>query len=208
MFAGISLDVQDDYVVTKSILGKARDTLRHAGDGLFYKNEEEIPSALVFDTEDGQSGWWMNESYWLPSSRTLRLIKFFGVLLSILGIISFGIYGVISELVRLISKKRDHSISHYLLLGSCLSFGLMFLAFANTMENVRNAGEMNLSSILFLSAPFLMIVCTLASVLSWRNIWQGHIGRKIYYSWVLLSCIIMLVYLWQIGFVGLKLWSY
>ncbi|MEM7513455.1 MAG: serine hydrolase domain-containing protein [Bacteroidota bacterium] len=208
MFAGISLDVQDEYVVTKSILGKARDTLRHAGDGLFYKNQEGVPSAIMFDTEEGDTAWWMNESYWLPSSRTFRLVKFFGVLLSILGIISFMVYGLIAELLRLINKKRNHSMSHYLLLGACLSFGLMFLAFASTMEDVPGAAEMNASSILFLSAPFLMIVCTLASVLGWGNLWQGSIGRKIYYSWILLSCIIMVVYLWQIGFVGLKLWSY
>ena len=207
MFAGISLDVQDDYVVTRTILGKARDTLRHAGDGLFYKNHEGVPSALIFDDE-GHPAWWMNESYWLPSSRTFRLVKFFGVLLSILGIISFGVYGLIAELLRLINKNRNHSISHYLLFGACLSFGLMFLAFANTMGDVPSAAEMNPSSILFLFAPFLMIVCTLASALGWRNLWQRGIGRKIYYSGVLLSCIIMLVYLWQIGFVGLRLWSY
>ncbi|MEM8898594.1 MAG: serine hydrolase domain-containing protein [Bacteroidota bacterium] len=208
MFAGISLDVQKDYVLTRSILGKARDTLRHAGDGLFYKNNEGVPSALMFDTEEGHPAWWMNESYWLQSSRTLRLVTFFGVLFSILGIVSFGAYGVISSLVRLIRGRKKYPLIHYLLLGACLSFGLLFLTFANVMGDLRHAGELDLNSGLFFISPFLMILFTLAALVNWRRILKGKLSRTIGYSLALLSCLVMVTYLWEIGFVGLKLWSY
>ncbi|MEM6765188.1 MAG: serine hydrolase domain-containing protein [Bacteroidota bacterium] len=208
MFAGISLDVQEEYVLTRSILGKARDTLYHAGDGLFYKNQEGVPSALSFVSEKGETAWWMNESYWLQSSRVLRLVKFFGLILSLLGIISFGVFEGISALVRLVRRKEKHPLSHYLLLGACCSFGLMFLAFSNAMSDLPQAGNLNLNSGLFFISPFLMTLCTLGALGSWKRMSNRTVGRKLYDSWVLLSCLVMILYLWKIGFVGLPLWSY
>lgn len=207
MLAGLILDFNDDTLITRSILGKAKDTLYYAGNNQFYRNMEGIPSTMVIESKEGKPAFWINENYTEMESRALRIFKFFGILISIFIFISFQIYGIIWLITRLFSKKKKPMLNHLILLGVGLSFSLMFGAFAHVNNNLQTAGEMNFNSVLFYISSFLFCLFSIFSLFRWAKLPKKK-GFRFYYILTSITTIVLSVYFWEIGFIGLKLWNY
>ncbi len=207
MLAGLILDFDENKLVTKSILGKVRDTLYYAGDNKFYKNYEGVPSCMLFETEEGNAGFWINENYTEKESRAKRLIIFFGVLVSFLVCLSFLIYGFIWLIVRLFSKTKKPILNHLILFGASTCLVLIFVGFGLTMANISSADKINFGSALLYLSSWGLVIFAIASIYRCFKL-QGNKGFKFYYILTSIALLILSVYLWNNGFIGLKLWSY
>mgnify|MGYP001803221670 CR=1 FL=1 len=83
MLAGLILDFQSDKLITRTILGKERDTLFYAGNNQFYRQHEGEPSILLIDTGGPKPAMWINDNYTERESRLKRIVIFFGLLVSL-----------------------------------------------------------------------------------------------------------------------------
>ena len=162
---------------------------------------------MLLEGEGGKSAFWINENYTEEASRGTRLVKFFGLLISFLLFFSFIIYSFIWLLIRLFLKRKKPILNHIILFGAGLSFVIMFGAFANAMNDLPTAGELNVNSIIFYISSLALCICSLLSVFRWPKLPKKK-GFRVYYVLASISAITISVYLWDIGFVGLKLWSY
>jgi len=207
MLAGLILDFDEDKLVTKSILGKVRDTLYYAGDNKFYKNHESVSSCMLFETDEGNAGFWINENYTEKEPRTKRLIIFFGVLISFLVYFSFLIYSFIWLIIRPFSKSKKPILNHLILFGGGICLVLMFVGFGLTMANKLNADKINFGSVLMYLSSWGLAIFTIASIYRCFKL-ESKKGFKFYYILTSIASLILLIYLWNNGFIGLKLWSY
>ena len=207
MFAGLILDFEGDKIITKSILGKARDTLRYVGNNQFYKNNEGVPSTLLFETTDGKPGFWINESYTEMESRAWRLISNFAIWISMILPLFFLLYSIIWLVIQL-AKKRGKSLTNHLVLGgACLSYVLMFTMFALSMNNMETAGEMSFKSVMLYILSFVFVGLAALSVYRWTKLPKKR-GFRFYYILTSLAVVILSIFFWSNGFIGLKLWAY
>ncbi len=106
MLAGLTLDFKVDKVITRTILGKAKDTLFYAGNNQFYVNKEGVPSTMLMEGDGGKAAFWINDNYTEKESRAKRLFLFFGLLLSLLLLVSFFLYSLVWFLRRLFKKQK------------------------------------------------------------------------------------------------------
>lgn len=207
MLAGLTLDFKEDKIITKTILGKPKDTLFYAGNNQFYYNGEGVPSAMLLESESGHSVLWINDNYTEIKSHTRRLIIFFGLLLSFLFTTAFFAYSLVWLIRNVFRKERKDSLSHLLLFGFGLAFVSMFVGFGLSVSHPHTAQQPTFSSLLMYFSSYAMVLLAVGSVLRWRQL-EGKKRFMVFYVCSSIAAIIISVYFWNIGFVGLKLWSY
>ena len=106
MLAGLILDFQEDKLITRTLLGKAKDTLYYAGSHQFYLNNEGVPSAMLIASTVGKPAFWINDNYTEKESRVKRMVIFFGLLLSCLlltffyVIVRYGCYEIVFARIK------------------------------------------------------------------------------------------------------------
>lgn len=207
MLAGLSLDFQDDKLITRTILGKAKDTLYYAGNHQFYLNQETVPSILLISNPSAKPVLWINDHYTEQESRAKRLCIFFGLLFSLLLLMSFLIYGTIWLIRSVFKPKKRLTSQAMILLGACLSFILLFIGFGFTLSDMQQANTVQFSSVLMYISAYAMVLLSLLSI--WKGVkLNAKPGFKVYYLLTSIATVCLSIYLWDIGFVGLKLWSY
>ncbi|MEM1327161.1 MAG: serine hydrolase domain-containing protein [Bacteroidota bacterium] len=207
MLAGLTLDFQGDKVITRTLLGKAEDTLYYAGNQQFYFNNEGIPTVLLFQTTDNKNGLWINNSYTVEASRGLRVFKFIGLVLSTLLLFSFLLYTLIWLTIRLIKKRKIGMPSRFILFGAGAVFISLFIAFGNIAADRGLSGTFNFSSIYLYIASYLFCLLSAATVYYWFHL-SSRKGFRMYYICCSIGAIALSIYLYHIGFVGLRLWDY
>ena len=207
MLAGLILDFEGDRIVARSILGKAKDTLYHAGQNQFYKNWEGVPSTMFFESDEGKPAFWVNENYTEMASRNMRLVKFFGILISLLLFFSFTIYSLFTIIRRRWLKKEKIGRFHLCLFGAGLSFLTMFVAFSLVMEDIQKGGELNFNSLLFFVSSLVFALLSFVSIFGW---FEGGQKKRFRFFYILssIAAVMVSIYFWNIGFIGLRLWSY
>lgn len=207
MLAGLILDFETDKIITQSILGKVRDTLYYAGENQFYKNLEGVPSALLFETVEGIPAFWTNDSFTEKKSRLKRLIIFFGLLFSILLLLSFLTYSLFWLIINIFSKNKMSFINHLVLFGAGICFILMFVGFGWSMDNRINGDKMNFNSLLMYLSSLGLVLLSLVAVYRCFKL-PNKRGFRFYYILSTLAAVIVSIYFFDIGFIGLKLWAY
>ncbi|MEM1125612.1 MAG: serine hydrolase domain-containing protein [Bacteroidota bacterium] len=207
MLAGLTLDFAGDAVVTRTLLGKAKDTLHYAGEGQFYLNNEGVPSVALIESVTGPPVLWINDQYTERASRARRLAIFFGLLGSFLLLFSFGVYSVGWLLVNRVRAAQTNPVNHLVLLGFGVCLVLMFVGFGFTMSAPATSKELTLSAGVMYGSSYALIVLSLLSVQRWFNL-PARLGFRAFYVLTSMGTLAITVYLWQIGFIGLKLWSY
>jgi len=204
--AMISIVSSDSILFAKGV-GKVKDSLYYSGNRMFCKNEERESSVLLFQDDKGKSGVWINDNYTIKASRTKRIFLLFGVALSLLVYASFMLYTAFFFFVSFFSKSKKPTWLHLILFVSGICFVLMFLGFGLSMENRQSGSEANLYSITMFLSSFSLVILSFASLIGCLNLLRN---RRLYLYCCLASiaAVFLSTYAWEIGFVGLKLWSY
>ena len=207
MFAGLSLKFEEDKITTKKLLGRPAHTLFYAGNNQFYVNDEGLPSAMLLELETDKQVLWINDSYTEKESRIKRLIIFFGLFVSFLFLASFLLHSIFWFSRRLFKKEKSSITNHTILLGAIICFVLMFIGFGFSMDNVKNAQTISFYSLLMYVSSYAFVILSVASVWRWPKLPNKRMF-KVYYILTSISAITLSIYLWDIGFIGLRLWSY
>lgn len=207
MLAGLQLDFKKDKIIAKTMLGRPKYTLWYAGNNQFYVADEGVPSAMLIASDVAKEVFWINDNYTEKESRTKRAFLFFGLLISVLFIASFLIYTIFWYFFYLYKKKKSATTNHFVLFGAIIAMILLFIGFGLTVANVQNSGGINFYSLLTFVSSYVLVVLSLASIWRWFKL-PNKSGFRVYYILTSISAIAVSIYLWNIGFVGLKLWSY
>ncbi len=207
MFGGFILDFKKEMIVRRRLLGRPKDTLYYAGNNQFYFDKEGVPSAMLIESDYGKPAFWIHDNYTEKESRTKRLILFFGLLISFLLVSIFFIYSFIWLIRNLIKRKKKNPINHLVLFGAGLSFILIFVGFGLTMSDTKSAMNMSFSSLLLYFCSYTLVLLSIISIYRWIRL-PSKKGFKIFYIFTSIGAICISIYLWNIGFIGLKLWNY
>ncbi len=208
MLAGLILNFDSDTAITRTILGKAKDTLFYAGNSQFYKNNEGVPSIILLDSETDKPALWINDNYAEKESRGKRLIIFFSLFFSILIVVSYVLYSCLYLFIRIFRRKgKSRVVDHLILLGAIFNLILVFLGFGLTVSNAQHVNGKNIYSLMTYIGSFVMVGLSFTAVWRWFK-FSDKKGLKVYYILTSIAMLILSLYLWSIGFVGLKLWSY
>ncbi|MEO0788090.1 MAG: serine hydrolase domain-containing protein [Bacteroidota bacterium] len=207
MLAGISLDFQADKIVTRTLLGKAKDSLWYAGNNQFYLNNEGEPSAMLLRSDSGNPVLWIKDSYTERKSRTKRIAIFFGLLFSFFTVFAFFVYSIFWLVKSIfISSSKDRS-NHLVLFGFGIAFILTLLGFGLSVSNPHIAQRVNFSSLMMYASSYACVILAIASLSRWNKL-EGKQRFKLFYALSSIGALMISLYLWQIGMIGLKLWNY
>ncbi|GAB5520716.1 MAG: hypothetical protein RhofKO_29670 [Rhodothermales bacterium] len=207
MLAGLSLDFETDHVVTRILLGKAKDTLYYAGNNQFYVNDEGVPSVLLIDSASQKPVLWINDTYTEQESRLKRLILFFGLLASVLLVASFALYSIVWLIWNSVRKQKRTATNHLPLLGVGVCFLLMFVGFGLTASSPKTAMTITPSALLMYISSYALVALSAYALYRCTKL-SSTTGFKAYYTSTAVGALALSIYLWDIGFIGLKLWSY
>ncbi|MEL6628895.1 MAG: serine hydrolase domain-containing protein [Bacteroidota bacterium] len=207
MLAGISLDFQEDKVITRTLLGKPKDSLFYAGNNQFYLNDEGEPSVIMLTTNTGQPVLWINDNYTIQTSRTRRLLIFLSLLFSFLLVFAFFIYSLFWLAKHSFWPSDKSRGNHLILFGFGIAFVLMFLGFGLSISHPHAAQHANFSSILMYTSSYSCVILSVTSLFKWNKL-EGKKRFKVFYALSSIGTLVISAYLWQIGLIGLKLWSY
>ncbi|WP_282043468.1 serine hydrolase domain-containing protein [Winogradskyella flava] len=207
MLAGLTLDFRKDKIITRTLLGKPKDTLHYTGNNKFYMNNETVPSAMLIESNLNKNVLWINDNYTEKESRTKRLCIFFALLISTLILSSFFIYSIFWLVKRVFKRERKPLSSHLVIFGYVIFVILTFLGFGLSVENIKTLPSKNVYSFLMYLSSFTVVILSFISVWRCFKLTQKKPFR-IYYILTSIATIIISVYLINIGFIGLKLWSY
>ncbi|MEL6699493.1 MAG: serine hydrolase, partial [Bacteroidota bacterium] len=207
LFGGFIVEFQKDILIRKRIFGRPKDTLYYAGNNQFYFGKESIPSAMFIESDTKKFAFWINDSYTEKESRTRRLIIIFGLLFSFIFMALFFIYSLIWLIKNSFSKNRKKPTNHLILFGAVGSFLLMFIGFGLTLSNPESAMNIKFSSLLMFISSYALVLFSAMSIYRWFKL-PSVKSFKLFYILTSIGAIAITIYLWDIGFIGLKLWSY
>ncbi|MEM1271611.1 MAG: serine hydrolase domain-containing protein, partial [Bacteroidota bacterium] len=206
MLAGLTLDFQNDKLITRTLLGKARDTLYHAGNGQFFLNHEGAASAMLIERA-GAPVFWINDSYTERESRIKRLLIFFGLLMAFVLQFAFLVYGLVWLGWNAFAKEKTSPLNRLLLMAAPICLILLFTGFGLTVSEPESAMHMSPSSLLLYLSSYALVVVSIASAVRWGAL-SGKKSFRVFYILTSAGALALSIYLWNAGFIGLKLWSY
>ncbi|MDW3652136.1 MAG: serine hydrolase domain-containing protein [Bacteroidia bacterium] len=207
MLAGLILDFQKEKLITRTLLGKAKDTLYYAGNNQFYVNNEGVPSAILIETDSEEAVFWINDHYTEKKSRLKRLLIFFGLLFSFLFLAAFTIYALVWFIRNAFKKDKAYPFNHLALLGVAVFFSLTFVGFGGSVSDPKSFTGLSFSSLLMYVSSYALIAMTLFSIYRCFKLPKKR-GFQLFYVATSFGALAISMYLWDIGIIGLKLWSY
>lgn len=191
----------------KDILGGTRDSITYAGNNLFYRNIETTPSVVLMHSIDGNQAVGMKRNYAEKESFFLRMLYNITVLLSIAALFLFiGYYGV-WFIVQLVKKKKLELLDRTILLAGCLSFPTFMFSFISAVSIRETSGQLTFWSGLFYIMSFSMIIFLLGSFYRMTKLKESR-SFKAYYFLTTLALLMVIIFLGNSGYIGLKLWAY
>lgn len=206
MLAGLILEFQGDTLLAKSILGKHKYTLHYAGNNMFYLGDEEKPSVILLENEEGTPVLWINDSYTEMESRSMRLISSLAIFISILVPFFFMIFSFFKVLIRTF-RTRKVKINQKALWLASISYLLMFVGFSGAFSDPFDTGVLNSYTLLVFIGSIALLVFTLVAVFT--SVKQVIKAKARWYHLLLpFSFVILVSFFLTYGFIGLRLWVY
>ena len=206
MIAGVLLDFQNDHIIVRNLFGNKRYVLNYAGNMQFYRDNDGATSALFLKNDNGEAALWVSGNYAEKESRAYRIIINISVWLSTILVIFFTIYGLLWFFWRFLSSSNTNVTNHLILWIGCTCFCLMFISFASAMDLSITRQRSFYTIMLFLSS-ITMLVFALLSIYRWFKLTSGK-KFKVYYVTTSIALLVVSAFLYDAGFIGLKLWSY
>ncbi|MEM1095960.1 MAG: serine hydrolase domain-containing protein [Bacteroidota bacterium] len=207
MLAGLTLDFDTDTLITRTLLGKAKDTLYYAGQHRFYRTGEGSPTAALLTSDSGNPVFWINDSYTERGSRLVRVTLFFAVLCSFLLVAVFCLYAVPWLLLNLFKAERRSPANHLAVLGFGVCLALFFTGLGLSFSQIPAVKSMPFSTLLVYGSSYLLAATCAYALYRGTKLPPG-IGFRIFFMLTSVGSLIITIYLWDAGFIGLKLWSY
>ncbi len=207
MFSGYILDINKDMAVRKRIFGRPKDTLYYAGNNQFYYKDEPVVSAIALNSDNDKIAFWINDSYTEKRSRLKRLAILFGVLFSVLILSSFFLFSLYKIASYFFSKTNQHSNQYTIIFGYGLILIIMFMGFGRTMNDMKNAASISFSSLTMYLSSYVLVLLSFLSLIFCLKL-KSEKRLTTFYILASLSSIAITLYLWNIGFIGLRLWDY
>lgn len=207
MLAGLTLDFQKDRIVTRTLLGKAKDTLYYAGKNQFYMNSEGVPSLLLMASDSQNPVLWINDNFTVRKSRLKRVFIFFGLVLSLVLLSIFTIYSPIWLIRNSFRRYKKSPVNHLVLFGVGVFFILIFVGFGITASDLKSLSGLNFSSLLMYLSSYAFVIMSLLSIYRCFKLPKPMVFKS-FYILTSIGTLAMSWYLWNIGFIGLKMWSY
>ncbi len=201
------LEFKEDKGYIKDIFGGIRDSITYAGNNLFYRNIQDVPTVVLMKTAEGKTAIGIKRNYAEKESFALRMTYNILVLLSIILLFVYMGYFGIWFLIQVLKKKKLRLLDRGILLLGCLSFPSWFFSLGSVLSNRATSGEFSFWSVMVYIIPILMIVLSLLTIYRILRLQENTIFKK-YYILTSISLLIVLLFLWNSGFIGLKLWSY
>jgi len=201
------LEFNEEKGYFKDMFGVIIDSLTYAGDNLFYRNIQDIPTVVLMKTDEGKAAVGIKKNYAEKESFSLRMTYNILVFLSVLMLFIYMGYFGTWFIVQLIEKKKTQLLDRGILMLGCLSFPLWLFSMSSVFSDIQTSGEMSFWSVMVYISPILMIVFLLLAIYRYFKLQEKAIF-KIYYILTSFSLMFVLIFLWNSGFIGLKLWSY
>ncbi|MFD2587459.1 serine hydrolase domain-containing protein [Croceitalea marina] len=207
MLAGLKLDFQKEKVITRTLLGKSKDTLYYAGKNQFYLNDDGVPSVLLIAKNSENKVLWINDNYTVRQSWLKRIFLFFGILLSVVLVLAFTLSSLIWLIRNGFRKNKKSPVNQLTIFGVGVSFILIFVGFGTTASNLKSFSGIDFPSVLTYLSSFTFVIMSVFSIYRCFKL----TGSKVFNGLYILTSIGALSlawYLWSIGFIGLKMWNY
>ncbi len=207
MLAGLTLDFQDEKVITRTLLGKTKDTLYYAGNHQFYLNGEGVPSVVLMVSDSQNRVLWINDNYTVRKSRSIRVFMFFGLVISLILLSIFTVYSLIWLIRNRFRKNKKSPFNHLVLFGVGILFSFIFVGFGITVSDLKSLSGLNFSSLLmYLSSYAFVLMAIWATYKGFRL--PKFNSFKVFYILTSVGALALSWYLWSVGFIGLKMWNY
>ncbi len=191
----------------KDVFGGVRDSIYYAGNGLFYRNSQEVPTVALMKTEAGKMAVGIKRNYAEKESFLLRMGYNVAVLLSIAMLFVYLVYFGIWLMVQLIKKKKPRLLDRGLLLLGCLAFPGWFFSLGSALSNRATAGEFGIWSLFVYLLPILMVFLLVFAGYRIPKMQEKPSFKK-YYIITSMCLLVVVIFLLNSGFIGLQLWSY
>ncbi len=205
---GIDLDFEEDKVIVRDPINNIRDTLYHAGNNQFYSKNEGIPFAMFLQSPEGKTALWLANDYAEKGSKTWGVIKTLLFIFSIFSAILFFLYGLVSLLIQIFSKKRKLKFSLLGLWLTALSFIVMIGGFIYSAEMVEAGEVYHIGSIILFVSGILFLLLAFTSFLQSFQLSDGGKFYKFYYRLTAFCLFGLALYLFVYDFIGFKMWAY
>lgn len=200
----LKFDKNEVYI--KSIFGDTIDVMNYAGNNKFYRNAENIPSVIMFNNKE-QEAVVIKRNYAEKESIFLRMTKNVFIILSVIIPFMYMFYFGLRLVIQIVRRKTLLNWKNLLLFLACISFPLMFFGFTTAASARFTAGDLTFHSALFFTSSILMVIFTLVSLYFAFSIKQKRV-HKLIHRLTVFSMIILCVFLWDSGFIGMRLWAY
>jgi len=208
LFDGNGLYFEEDKVIVKNLFNNIQDTIYHAGNNRFYRGKEGRPSALLFQNSEDKAALWLGSDYAEKGSKTYGIVKVILFFFSTLAAIPFFLFGLVSLLIQIFSRKRKVKFSLLVLWLASLSFLTMVGGFIYSVDIVEAGEVYHLGSITLYISGILFLL--LAFISFFKSLWLPNEGifYKLYYRLTAFCLFGLALYLFSYDFIGFKMWAY
>lgn len=201
------LEFEGNQVFIKTVFGQSIDTMTYAGNNQFYRNIEDVPSVVMFENDEGNNAIGIKRNYAEKESFFVRMFLNVIFVLSIIVPFLYMAYFGVGLLVQLFRKKQIFPLSGFILFIACLCFPLMFYGFVTAASARFTAGTLTFHSGLLFVSSILMVVLSAYSIFQIFSVKTNKFFRG-FFMVTTVSIIILIIFFWESGFIGMRLWAY
>lgn len=181
--------------------------MTYAGNNQFYRNIEDVPSVIMFENDVGNKAIGIKRNYAEKESLALGMIMNIIIVLSMIVPFLYMAYFGAGLLFQLIRRKQIFPLSSFILFIACLCFPVMFYGFTTAASARFTAGTLTFHSGLLFVSSILMVILSGYSIFQISSIKRNKFFR-VSFKVTTVSMIILSIFLWQSGFIGMRLWAY
>lgn len=85
---------------------------------------------------------------------------------------------------------------------------LMLVGFGMSVSQPKTAMYVSFPALLMMVSSYVLVLLSFASIYRWRKLASHRRFFKTFYILTSIGAVMISIYLWDIGYIGLKLWSY
>lgn len=201
------LKFEGDQVFIKTVFGQSIDTMTYAGNNQFYRNIEDVPSVIMFENDEGNKAIGIKRNYAEKESLVVRMVMNIIIVISMIVPFLYMAYFGVVFLIQLIRRKQIFPLPGFLLFIACLCFPVMFYGFATAATDRFTAGTLTFHSGLLFVSSTLMATLSVYSIFQLFSIKRSK-SFRVLFSITTASLVILSLFLWDSGFIGMRLWAY
>jgi len=206
LMSGHSIKFEEDKLLVQNFTGLVMDTLYHRGDQKFYRKDEGVPFAMLLEDENKTTILWLGNDYAEKENKAIRLIKNYSILGAVFFSLLCFLIGFILLLKRFFGKKKSYNTILFLWFSS-FCFILFIASFLLTTEMYDRPEILNAGSILVFVSSIVFFISTLVSFIFSFKLSNEKTLFKLYYRLTAFSLLLLSIWLFSNGFIGLRLWA-